>query len=126
MNFAVTLPGELVSINEVTGKGWPSVYRVKEAWRNAGYYHGLEMRRTLRQNRVHTPMERAVVSFDFDVRQNRRRDGHNYTGTVVKWFIDGMVIAKVFVDDSSEHLEVRDPTFSVRPQGQGEMRVTIE
>lgn len=125
--FTAVMPTKLVSINETAGKAWYAWSRKKEAWVQAGYVYGLQWRRDLFKLRVQTPLEqRATVGLDFDVRERRRRDGHNYTGTVVKWFIDGMVIAKVFADDSSEHLELRDPTFSVRPKGGPEMRFTLE
>ena len=127
VEFAADVPGKLVSINETSGKQWYAWMKEKEVWLQAGYVYGLQWRRELRELRVPTPLqERATLAIDFDVRQNRRRDGHNYTGTVIKWFVDGMVTARLFADDSSEHLEVRDPTFSVRPRGEILMRVTLE
>ena len=127
VSFAADLPGKLVSINETSGKHWATFGKTKEVWIQAGYVYGFQWRRELRELRVPTPLrDRATVAIDFDVRETRRRDGHNYSGTVVKWFVDGMVTAKMFTDDSSEHLEVRDPTFSVRPRGRQMMRVTLE
>jgi hypothetical protein len=120
-------PTKLISINELQGRNWKYSGRTKEQWMNAGYYHGLELRSMFRAGKLNTPLEgKARVGFDFDVRQNRRRDGHNYAGTVCKWFIDGMVIAKVFADDSSDYVELVDSTFTPNPKGQLMMRVTVE
>lgn len=51
----------------------------------------------------------------------RTRDPHNYTGTVVKWVIDGLVRAGVWPDDNPAHVTVLDPELVVG----NEVRVTI-
>ena len=119
------MPAKLMSINELQGRDWKYAASTKSLWMDAGYYHGLELRDILRAAKLATPVK-ARIGFDFDVRQNRRRDGHNYAGTVCKWFIDGMVTAKVFADDSSDHVELVDSTFTSNPKGQLMMRVTVE
>ena len=43
----------------------------------------------------------------------RRRDGHNYTSTVVKAMIDALVMAGLCPDDTAEWIEVRDPILVV-------------
>lgn len=116
LTVSVPQPGKLISINEIAGRDWRSYSRTKNVWMDAGYYHGVELRSTLRKMRCATPVDRPVaLQFEFDVHGKRERDGHNYASTVVKWFVDGMVIAKVLVDDSTEHLSVDDTTFTVVP-----------
>ena len=121
-------PAKLMSINELQGRDWKYASRTKSYWMDIGYYSGLELRNRFRTGaRLPTPLTiKARVQFDFDVRQNRRRDGHNYAGTVCKWMIDGMVIAKVFADDSSDHVELLDSTFTPNPKGQLMMRITVQ
>jgi hypothetical protein len=120
-------PAKLMSINELQGRDWRYAAKTKSSWMDAGYYNGLQLRDILRAAKLTTPLEsKTRVGFDFDVRQNRRRDGHNYASTVVKWFIDGMVVAKVFVDDSTDHVELADSIFTANPKGQLMMRVTVE
>lgn len=43
----------------------------------------------------------------------RRRDPHNYTGTVVKSMVDGLVSAGVVPDDTAEWVTVMDPVLVV-------------
>lgn len=43
------------------------------------------------------------------VRGRRRRDPHNYTGTVVKAIVDGLVDAGFWPDDTGEHVTIVDP-----------------
>lgn len=40
-----------------------------------------------------------------------RRDPHNYTGTVVKAIIDGLVAAGCWTDDTAEFVTVIDPVL---------------
>jgi hypothetical protein len=128
--WTIPQPGKLVSINEVAGKSWQSVQGHKRWWMQGGWAHGLTIAQELNWGGITTPLhEPATIQFEYSVPVHRHRDGHNYAGTITKWFIDGMVIAKVFRDDSVEHLTVRDATFKVEklPVHHGrEMTVTLE
>ncbi len=44
---------------------------------------------------------------------NRRRDSHNYVGTVVKAIVDGLVQQGFWPDDTPEYVTVIDPTLIV-------------
>ena len=46
---------------------------------------------------------------------NRRRDPHNYVGTVVKWIIDGLVYAGAWPDDTPEWVTVLEPVLVKYP-----------
>ena len=112
-------PAKLVSINETAGRSWQSTSAFKRFWREAGWAHGNEIKHELHRIGFATPLRvPATVDFCFNAYTNTRRDGHNYSGTVCKWFIDGMVQAKVFYDDSVEHLTLLDPTFVVVPRSE--------
>lgn len=124
-------PAKVVSINEISGRHWAVAARnFKTFWEKAGWAHGNELRHTLRKDRFQTPLEvPATIQFVFSVEGTRRRDGHNYAGTVCKWFIDGMVLAKVFKDDTTEHLTLGDTTFRIVPHRapkMGYITLTIE
>ena len=54
---------------------------------------------------------RWAVRVSFPVRDRRRRDPHNLTGTCVKAIIDGLTDAGWWPDDTPEWVEVLDPTF---------------
>lgn len=43
-----------------------------------------------------------------------RRDAHNYTGTVVKAVVDGLVRAGIVPDDTPEWVTVLDSEFSIQ------------
>lgn len=55
-------------------------------------------------------LPRSMVQVSFPVKQQRRRDPHNWAPTV-KAIVDGLVDAQVFEDDSSEYVLVEDSTF---------------
>ena len=122
-------PGKLVSINETAGHRWQAHRGVKELWEEAGWGHGNRMRADLKTLDVVTPLqEAAMIKFDFTVPAERRRDGHNYASTICKWFVDGLVLAKVFVDDDYLHLHLDDASFTVEKlpaNKQRMMRVTL-
>jgi hypothetical protein len=55
----------------------------------------------------------------------RRRDAHNYTGTVVKAVVDGLVRARLVPDDVPQWVRVLDPVLSIQPEGVRYATVTI-
>lgn len=55
------------------------------------------------------PLPHGVVQVTIPFTQVRRRDPHNYCGTVVKAVIDGLVLAKFWPDDTPEHVGHREP-----------------
>lgn len=59
----------------------------------------------------------ALIRVDIPFRTKRRRDPHNYCGTVVKAIIDGYVLAGAWPDDTGEYVEHLAPTLSVRGDG---------
>lgn len=64
----------------------------------------------------------AVVQIEIPFTQRRRRDPHNYCGTILKSIIDGIVKAGAIEDDNEELLGHREPILKVG----GEVVVRIE
>lgn len=99
------LEAKPVSINEVAGGHWMKRHRLLTPWKSqaldAAIEYGLEG----------SPPATVTVSLPFSVK--RRRDPHNYTGTVVKAIIDGFVAAGVWPDDTSQWVRVRDPELRI-------------
>ena len=130
LQYPARQPGRLLSINDVAGRSWASVATTKNHWLEGGWASGTNIRADLRQRRIITPLQvPCVIQFNYSVPVERRRDGHNYASTVGKWFIDGMVLARLFVDDDTTHLTVNDATFTVveKPKSaQRDMTVTLE
>jgi hypothetical protein len=124
---ALPQPAKVWSINEISGVHPMSVARIRSPWRDAGFWHAGGLKWVLGRSGISTPLERrAILQFDFDMKSYRRRDGHNYSSTVCKWFIDGLVMAGIFVDDSTDWIELRDPTFTVTRCRQMNMRLRLE
>lgn len=59
------------------------------------------------------PLSPSTVAVTIPFDSNRRRDPHNYTGTVVKAIIDGLVRAGCWPDDTAEFVTVIDPKLVV-------------
>lgn len=74
----------------------------------ANYCNRRRMPRNLGESLI-----RVTIPFD----TNRRRDPHNYCGTVVKAVIDGMVLAGAWTDDTHEYLEHLAPVLVVDKKG---------
>jgi len=51
----------------------------------------------------------CFVQFALPFNDDRRRDPHNYTGTVVKACVDALVSAGVWPDDTAKYVTVIDP-----------------
>jgi hypothetical protein len=117
-------PGKLVSINDTAGRTWQATRGPKQTWEEAGWAHGNRVKQDLHSLEIATPLaDAAMIKFDFSVPDKRRRDGHNYAGTICKWFIDGLVIAKVFLDDDYQHLHLDDASFNVEPRPESKQRL---
>lgn len=57
-----------------------------------------------------------AVQVTLPFRSGRRRDPHNYTGTVVKAIVDGLKDAGLVPDDTPEWVTVLDPIIQVMPE----------
>jgi hypothetical protein len=64
---------------------------------------------------------RLVLSF----RQARRRDPHNYVGTVVKATVDGLVRGGLIPDDTPEWATVVEPTLVIQPDATRPLMVEV-
>lgn len=99
------IPTRPVSINEVAGGHWAKRQRAVKPWREAAFHACREAGLG--------ELPPSVVAVALPFRTNRRRDPHNYVGTVVKGIVDGIVAAGCLPDDTPEWVEVRDPELIV-------------
>lgn len=81
----------------------------KTAWRDTAYV--VARAATARDPRRGLGPSNIQVTIPFNT--NRRRDPHNYTGTVVKAVVDGLTRAGLWPDDNVEHVTVLDPILVV-------------
>lgn len=77
---------------------------VRQAWRA---YVPVEVRQQLIGPELYAPP--AVIQIEIPFNQKRRRDPHNYCGTVLKAVIDGLVNEGLWPDDTPEWVGHREP-----------------
>lgn len=105
-------PAKVWSTNERLH--WSKAAELRREWRTAGWVYGLKLTR---------PRPPGAVQVTLPFRDRRRRDPHNYVGTVVKSIIDGLVDAGVWPDDTPEYVSVLEPVIEVGPQAQVVVRI---
>lgn len=101
-------PAKPLSIN--ASSNWAKKRRYCEPWKQAAFVvarnHLVRERSTFAQTPVNV---QVVIPF----RGHHRRDPHNYTGTVVKAVVDGLVRAGIVPDDHAGWVTVIDPVLIV-------------
>lgn len=108
---------EIVVVFEIPDKAWSTNqdrtmhYRTRHklvaAWKEA------TKEAWESQPRPHTPLlGHHVISLRIPFTTVRRRDPHNYCGTVLKAIVDGLVEGGVFPDDTPEHVGHREPVLT--------------
>lgn len=63
------------------------------------------------RNRMKKAREPSLVRVSIPFSQNRKRDPHNYCGTIVKAIIDGLVLAGAWEDDTPDYVEHLPPAL---------------
>lgn len=112
------LPTKPESYNRTAGKHWTAAGVAKSKWVNAAVRACLEAADNLAPFRGH----RVEITVAIPFPDKRRRDPHNYTPTVVKPVVDGIVRSGAVVpDDNSTWVSVADPVAYVS----NEVRVRI-
>ena len=96
-------PARVLSTNHTTSHHWREWHKDKKRWREAGFQLGTET------NSLFWSAEPTDVQLSLPFGVSRKRDPHNFVGTVCKWFIDGMVMAEVWPDDTPEYVRVIEP-----------------
>lgn len=64
-----------------------------------------------RRHRLNFPLPPSLIRVTCPVATNIRRDPHNWTGTLTKACVDGLVRAHYWPDDTPEWVTVLDPRF---------------
>lgn len=108
-------PGPLLNLN---GRlHWAARSRDVKAWRTAAKVGAL-VDLGAPSARAHPP---CTVTIELPVKDNRRRDPHNYVATL-KAVIDGLVDAGVWPDDTPDYVTTTEPVLTV---GARKVRVTL-
>jgi hypothetical protein len=107
-----TQPVPPISINALKGRHWTATRAALEPWKTSTWAN-------LRNHLIRTGAPRGgpvEVQVELRFRSATRRDPHNYTSTVVKAIVDGIVQAGFVPDDTAEYVTVLDPILSVHPR----------
>lgn len=119
--MAPTLP---LSINKAHSLHWSARRRQTNPWRD----FATMMTRTWRLG-VWKGWEAqpVTVQLALEFRTGARRDPHNYVGTTVKAFVDGLVSGGLIPDDTPEWATILEPVLEVQPDKSRPLmaRVTI-
>ena len=107
------------STNEDRNLHWGRRAERVKAWHDAAFWNAKQAgwNHPSKNNRPSTVL--LTVTFP----TKRRRDNHNFTGTIVKASVDGLVAAGVWPDDDSRWITVLEPVILVAP---GWHIVTVE
>lgn len=110
-------PTEPLSVNAADGHHWAVRRRRLKPWQDAAWAVAHNYRvaasRTPRAPLGFAGPKPITVQVVLPFRRARRRDAHNYTGTVVKAVVDGIVRAGLVPDDTPDWVTVLDPILCV-------------
>ena len=113
VDLEFTAPTRPLSINRANGMHFAARRRLLEPWKDVAWALGHNYRREAARTPQGRPTGPITVQVVLPFRQANRRDAHNYTGTVVKAVVDGLVRAGIIPDDTPDHLTVLDPEFVI-------------
>lgn len=111
IEISFPLPARPWSVNERLH--WSKAAALTSAWRHATHAHALSWRNKNGAAWDAHQGRPGLVCVMIPFRDNRRRDPHNYSATVVKAIVDGLVDAGLWPDDTADWVTVADPTFTV-------------
>jgi len=123
VDLTFTAPTRPLSVNE--GSHWAARRRRLEPWKDAAWVTAQNYRRQAARSAPGRPVVPITVQVVLPFRGRARRDAHNYTGTVVKAVVDGIVRAGLVPDDTPDWVTVLDPEFSIQPDKGEPLTATI-
>lgn len=109
-------PDRLMSMND--RMHWRPRSRQIRVWRHAARIAALHIPTARR------PHGQCTVDIELPVKDNRKRDPHNYYPTV-KACIDGLVDAGVWPDDDPDHVVTNEPTLTVDRNRYGTVTIRL-
>ena len=110
IKFEFTLPDRIWSTNDERNMHFSQRHELVKAWKGATRMNYLAYRN---KREIPPRLAPGIVQLAIPVRDRRKRDPHNYCGTVLKAVIDGLVLAEVWPDDTPEYVGHREPVLYV-------------
>lgn len=87
---------------------WAQRAELTRLWRNAARLYARVQHSERCADKAGRPVP-SYVEVTVPFTRKGRRDPHNYTGTVVKAIVDGLVDAHLWPDDTPEWVTVKEP-----------------
>ncbi len=114
MKIEFPLPDKIWSTNQDRNYSPHTRHRLIQNWKETtGWaWKASGIRKTFcvgGQHNLCCHLSPKIVHVKIPVKDSRRRDPHNYCGTVVKAVIDGLVNVGVWPDDTPEYVGHREP-----------------
>lgn len=104
LGFEMPLPARIWSSNDQNKLHYMAKAELIRNWKIATRYH---YQLNFGKQRQHP----SIIRIGIPVVDNRRRDPHNYCGTVLKAVIDGLVMAGAWPDDTPDFVGHREPVL---------------
>lgn len=123
VDLTFTAPNVPLSVNR--SGSWQKRRRLLEPWKDLAWALAQNHRRQAARSPQGRPTGPITVQVVLPFRGAARRDAHNYTGTVVKAVVDGIVRAGLVPDDTPEWVTVLDPEFSIQRDKSEPLTATI-
>ena len=108
-------PTDPLSINEAHRLHWAARRRRTNPWRDLAVYMARQALRGYQSQHGRRWEEVPVtITMTLAFRRAARRDPHNYVGTNVKAFVDGLVTGGLIPDDSPEWATILEPVLDIQ------------
>jgi len=108
-------PAEPLSTNAANRLHWAAKRKVTNPWRDLAIMVTRQALSAYAREREVWPTQAVNIHVTLPFRTRRTRDPHNYTGTVVKALVDGLVRGGLIPDDSPEWATVLEPSLDIQP-----------
>lgn len=112
LRLRIAYAGHPPSINEAIRKRAVQTADMTAGWKANTI---VAARQAVMARHLVLPFPPSVVRMTVPMPDARRRDPHNYTPTVVKACVDGLVASRFWPDDTAEYVVVVDPKLQEVP-----------
>lgn len=106
-------PSPAISTNQANAMHWGTRRHHLTPWQHATTWHAIQARRQQPAAWRSCSNRRCEVQITIPFPQSRRRDPHNYVGTICKTIVDALVTTGLWPDDTPEYVTVPEPRLVI-------------
>lgn len=107
-------PAVLLSTNQANTLHWAKRKAATTPWRDVTLMMTRWALAKLARTSGAWRPQPVTIAMELSFREARRRDPHNYVGTVVKATVDGLVRGGLIPDDAPEWATILEPTITIQ------------